>query len=685
MDGVAILETEVRELIRRRGLDPVRDRSGVAALVSDAIADYDERSVVGAVPPLIDPAAAHKAVVDAVAGLGPLQKYLDDPEVEEIWINAPTQVFVARRGEAELTTTILTDGQVRDLVEKMLKVSGPTARPVEPVRRREPARRGTAARGDPGRHAAALVGQHPQVRRARDDARRPRRRSAALTPHAAAFLQAAVRAGLNVLVSGGTQAGKTTMLNALAGAIPARERVITCEEVFELRLAARDWVAMQCRQPSLEGTGEIPLRRLVKEALRMRPSRLLVGEVREAEALDLLIALNAGVPAMCTIHANSAREALTKLCTLPLLAGENVSDRFVVPTVASAVDLVVHLDLDGRRSTARAGDRRGARAASSRASSRRRTSSTPRDGHLVRADGLPAAPRAVRPHRHRPGGAPARAGLMGVVVGLLLGAGLACIWWSFWAEPRGAGSRSPDRVARPDAGRAGAGRRLGGDPRRARRWRACCSDWSSCVLGTAVTRIPSIALCFAVFAALAPLGRGAWTRASTAVAAAPAVAGGRRPPRLGHPCRAGAARGRRADRGARTASSCGEAFTAFAEDYRATGRFGECLDAAQGAARGSRGGPDRRGAAPHPRRRRHGPGPAAADPVDVPARGRAHPRRARGAAELDRVRRAARGRRAVDRPRAAGHPARGGERLRHPRRLRRSSSWAARAPSSRTC
>ena len=89
MDGVAILETEVRELIRRRGLDPVRDRPGVVALVTDAIADYDERSVVGAVPPLVDAVAAHKSVVDAVAGLGPLQKYLDDPEVEEIWINSP--------------------------------------------------------------------------------------------------------------------------------------------------------------------------------------------------------------------------------------------------------------------------------------------------------------------------------------------------------------------------------------------------------------------------------------------------------------------------------------------------------------------------------------------------------------------------------------------------------------------
>ena len=124
MDGVAILETEVRELIRRRGIDPLRDRQGVRALVADVLADYDERSVLGTVPSLTDPSAAVKSVVDAVAGFGPLQQYLDDDDVEEIWINSPAQVFVARRGEAELTTTILTAGQVRDLVEQMLKVSG---------------------------------------------------------------------------------------------------------------------------------------------------------------------------------------------------------------------------------------------------------------------------------------------------------------------------------------------------------------------------------------------------------------------------------------------------------------------------------------------------------------------------------------------------------------------------------
>jgi pilus assembly protein CpaF len=118
-----------------------------------------------------------------------------------------------------------------------------------------------------------------------------------------------------------------------------------------LRVELPDWVAMQTRQPSLEGTGEIRLRRLIKEALRMRPSRIIVGEVRQEECLDLLIALNSGIPGMCSVHANSAREAVTKMCTLPLLAGDNVGHAFVVPTVASSIDLVVHTvtEADGRR------------------------------------------------------------------------------------------------------------------------------------------------------------------------------------------------------------------------------------------------------------------------------------------------------------------------------------------------
>lgn len=346
-DAVAEIEAKVRADVRRRGLDPAVHTDQIAALVGDHLDAWEQRSLSGAETPPEDRAATAKSILDSVVGLGPLQRFLDDPEVEEIWINRPSQVFVARHGVAELTTVILTDADVRHLVERMLAASG---------RRLDLSSPFVDASLPGGERLHAVI---PDVTRRhwsvniRKYVARARHVGdlvalGSLPAHAAAFLAAAVEAGLNIIVAGATQAGKTTMLNALAGAIPARERVITCEEVFELDLPLRDVVGLQCRQASLEGTGEIPLRRLVKEALRMRPGRIIVGEVREAESLDMLVALNSGLPGMCTIHANSARDAVTKLCTLPLLAGDNVSDRFVVPTVASAIDLVVHLGLDSR-------------------------------------------------------------------------------------------------------------------------------------------------------------------------------------------------------------------------------------------------------------------------------------------------------------------------------------------------
>src|SRR5699024_6933950 len=134
-------------------------------------------------------------------------------------------------------------------------------------------------------------------------------RKQSLSAQAAAFLAAAVRASLNVLVSGATQAVKTILLNCLSASICSRLRVITVEENFELKIPQGDVVTMQCRQPNLEGIGEISLRSLVKEALRMRPDRIIVGEVREAEALDMLVAMNAGLAGMCSVHANSAHDA----------------------------------------------------------------------------------------------------------------------------------------------------------------------------------------------------------------------------------------------------------------------------------------------------------------------------------------------------------------------------------------
>jgi pilus assembly protein CpaF len=322
----------------------------VRLVVDEVLADYAQRSLGSQVEPITDGEQIARDVIDAVAGLGPLQQYLDDSEVEEIWINAPGRVFVARGGRSELTATLLTVDQVRDLVEQMLKPSSRRVDLSSPFV--------DATLPDGSRiHVVIpdITREHWAVNIRKFVVKAERLDQlvgfGTITSQAASFLEACAVAGLNIIVAGGTQAGKTTMLNCLAAAIPPDERVITVEEVFELRVPLPDVVALQTRQPSLEGTGEIRLRRLVKEALRMRPSRIIVGEIRQEECLDLLIALNSGLPGMCSLHANSAREAVTKLCTLPLLAGENVGHSFVVPTVASSVDLVVHVmnDARGRR------------------------------------------------------------------------------------------------------------------------------------------------------------------------------------------------------------------------------------------------------------------------------------------------------------------------------------------------
>ncbi|EMY35664.1 type II secretion system protein E [Arthrobacter crystallopoietes BAB-32] len=308
MDGIRIVEDEVRELIRRRGLDPAQQAAEVRRLVDAAVNDYDERTLLGTLPPLGQLDYARKYVFDAVAGFGPLQPLLDDPIIEEIWINSPSEVYVARGGESELTSVTLTQQQVRDLVERMLKSSGRRLDLSSPFV--------DAALPDGSRlHVVIpdITRKHWAVNIRKFIARASRLEHlvelGSLSPEAARFLAAAVASGLNILVSGATQAGKTTMLNCLAASIGSRERVVTVEEIFELQLPLRDVVGLQCRQPNLEGGGEIPLRRLVKEALRMRPDRLIVGEVREAESLDMLIALNSGLPGMCTVHANSAHEA----------------------------------------------------------------------------------------------------------------------------------------------------------------------------------------------------------------------------------------------------------------------------------------------------------------------------------------------------------------------------------------
>jgi pilus assembly protein CpaF len=342
---VETLDAQLRDVVRRDGIDPQGDSGLVRQIAERLVLEHDQRSLTGAVSPVGDHEVVIEELLARVSGFGPLQRYLDDPTVEEIWINDPSRVFVAKAGRHELTSTILDTAQVHQLVERMLKSSGrrvDLSQPFVDAMLPNGHRLHVVLEGI-SRGFSAINIRKFVVRAAR---LRDLVELGSLTHQAAEFLDASVVAGLNIVVAGGTQAGKTTMLNCLAAGIPGGDRVISAEEVFELRFNHPDWVAMQTRQAGLEGTGEIKLRNLVKESLRMRPSRVIVGEVRAEECLDLLLALNSGLPGMASLHANSAREALVKMCTLPLLAGENISARFVVPTVASSVDLVVHLGID---------------------------------------------------------------------------------------------------------------------------------------------------------------------------------------------------------------------------------------------------------------------------------------------------------------------------------------------------
>ncbi len=339
------LDEQVRAVVRREGVDPQHDIARVRRIAEEVVRDHDERSLTGVVAPVPGSAAVVTELVARVAGFGALQCFLDDPEVEEVWINDPSRVFVARNGKHELTTVILSRSEVQELVERMLKSSGrriDLSQPFVDAMLPEGHRLHVVLEGISRDFAAVNIRKFVLKAARLSDLVR----LGSLPASAARFLEAAVLAGQNIVVAGGTQAGKTTMLNCLAAAVPGGDRIISAEEVFELRFSHPDWVAMQTRQAGLEGTGEVTLRELVRETLRMRPTRIIVGEVRSAECLDLLLALNSGLPGMATLHANSAREALVKLCTLPLLAGENISSRFVVPTVASSVDLVVHLGVD---------------------------------------------------------------------------------------------------------------------------------------------------------------------------------------------------------------------------------------------------------------------------------------------------------------------------------------------------
>jgi pilus assembly protein CpaF len=280
---------------------------------------------------------------DAIMGLGPLELFVRDPDVTEIMVNNHETIYVERGGKLYWTgARFVDDDQLRRTIDKIVARVG---------RRVDEASPYVDARLPDGSRVNAII---PPI--AIDGAALTIRKFAAdpyeaedlvsfgtLTSPVAQFLDACVRGRLNILVSGGTGAGKTTTLNVLSSFIPDDERIITIEDAAELRLLQPHVVRLEYRPPNIEGRGEVSIRQLVRNALRMRPDRMVVGEVRGSEALDMLQAMNTGHDgSTSTIHANSPRDVLSRLETMSLMAGMELTVRAVREQIASAVDLIIH-------------------------------------------------------------------------------------------------------------------------------------------------------------------------------------------------------------------------------------------------------------------------------------------------------------------------------------------------------
>ena len=343
------VQTQIQlELLKRMDMKKLTvqgvDREGLEDNAREKIRQIiDEVVANGRLPHGIDPVRLEEDVFNESMRLGPLEELLADDSVSEIMVNGPEKVYVERNGKLQLSDCqFADDASVMAVIERIV---APLGRRIDESQPYVDARLSDGSRVNAIIAPLALSGPTITIRKFAKKALTPGDfiRFGTWTKNAAEFMRLCVILRKNIIVAGGTGSGKTTLLNLLSGFIPASERIVTVEDAAELRLQQPHVVRLEARPPNIEGKGAVPIRDLVKNCLRMRPDRIIVGECRGGEALDMLQAMNTGHDgSLTTVHANSPRDVISRLETMVLMSGMELPSRAIREQIASAVDIIIH-------------------------------------------------------------------------------------------------------------------------------------------------------------------------------------------------------------------------------------------------------------------------------------------------------------------------------------------------------
>lgn len=340
-----VIRSDVLAHLERAKLDPKANLEGVRQVVVDAVEGYQTRAHLGEGRALRDPNDMVGRVLTSITGFGPLTELLTRPDIEEVFIEGSRVSYLDAMGHLQGLAVPTSEAENRQIVDRLLATTQrhlDAQNPIVQARVLHGKARLSAAIPPVADHLSATIRRHIL----RKESIHSLVERGSLTPAAGSFLWATMQTTTSTVVAGPPGAGKTSLLAALISAVPTNHCIRCCEEIRELSIPITHGAYYEARPPALDGSGEIPLRELVKFILAMRPDRIVVGEVRGSEAFELTRAVNAGCGFACTVHANSAREALNALVNAAIMAGENITEQIVRKVFSAAIDFVVYCDRD---------------------------------------------------------------------------------------------------------------------------------------------------------------------------------------------------------------------------------------------------------------------------------------------------------------------------------------------------